>query len=137
MIWDIPLTSGLAERTVSWRGGGSPESSEFVPKIFTLAAGAHTLIVRGREADCELGTLTIAPRNSGFFSSIIVSGTSVTLTWESQSGSRYRVACKSRLTEPAWSYLSGDLTATGPTTSWTDLISGDSSQRYYAVFVSN
>lgn len=61
MIWDIPLTSGLAERTVSWRGNGTFDSAQYVPKVFTLASGTHTLIVRGREANTQLGTITITP----------------------------------------------------------------------------
>src|SRR6185503_15709201 len=61
MIWDVPITTNLAARTVSWRGSGTFDSNQFAPKVFTLAAGAHQLIVRGREADCQLGTITIAP----------------------------------------------------------------------------
>jgi hypothetical protein len=61
MIWDIPLTSGLAPRTVSWRGDGTYDNAQFAPKVFNLSAGMHTLIVRGREANCQLGTITLAP----------------------------------------------------------------------------
>jgi sulfur relay (sulfurtransferase) complex TusBCD TusD component (DsrE family) len=64
MIWDIPVTSGLAERTASWRGNGTPDSNEFAPKVFTLTAGTHQLIVRGREANTQLGTITIKPHTS-------------------------------------------------------------------------
>ena len=50
MIWDIvDVTSGFEERTVSWRGKGTPEQDEIVPKHFKLSAGAHKLIVVGRE----------------------------------------------------------------------------------------
>jgi len=59
MIWDIPLTSGMAARTVSWRGNGTPTVNQFAPKVFTLSAGTHQLIVRGREGNCALGTITI------------------------------------------------------------------------------
>ncbi len=61
MIWDIDPTSGFEERTVSWRGGGTAESDEFAPKRFTLTAGAHKLIIVGREVDTQLKTLTIVP----------------------------------------------------------------------------
>ena len=54
MIWDIPLTTGFEERTVSWRGGGTFDKNEFVPKVFNLAAGQHELIVRGREANVRI-----------------------------------------------------------------------------------
>lgn len=62
MIWDVSVTSGLIDRTVSWRGNGTPQNNQFAPKIFTLAAGTHQLIVRGREANCQLSTITITPR---------------------------------------------------------------------------
>ena len=61
MIWHIPTTTGLQSRTVSWQGNGTVDSSQFAPKIFTLAAGAHQLVIRGREANVKLGTITIAP----------------------------------------------------------------------------
>ena len=49
MIWDIPVTQGFEERTVSWRGNGTPDSPQFVTKTFNLSAGQHELIIRGRE----------------------------------------------------------------------------------------
>ena len=54
-IWDIALTSGFEQRTVSWRGSGTPDHAEHAPRVFTLAAGAHTVIVRGREAGAPQG----------------------------------------------------------------------------------
>jgi hypothetical protein len=61
MIWDVPITTGFASETVSWRGNGTPTSNQFTPKVFTLSAGTHQLIVRGREANCQLSSITIAP----------------------------------------------------------------------------
>jgi hypothetical protein len=61
MIWDVPITSGLTARTVSWRGTGTWDHNQYAPKVFNLTAGTHQLIVRGREANCRLGTITIAP----------------------------------------------------------------------------
>jgi len=52
-VWDIPVTSGFETKVVSWRGAGTPTANEFSPKVFTLAAGPHTLIIRGREARVE------------------------------------------------------------------------------------
>ncbi len=49
MVWDFDVTNGFEERTVSWRGNGSPEKDEIAPKVFQLTAGAHRLIVVGRE----------------------------------------------------------------------------------------
>ena len=61
MIWDVDPTSGFEERTVNWRGGGTAESDEIVPKRFTLTAGSHKLIIVGREVDTQLKSLTIVP----------------------------------------------------------------------------
>ena len=67
MIWDIPVTTGLTIQTVSWRGDGTVSSSspsgltaQFAPKVFSLSAGLHQLIIRGREANCQLGAIAIA-----------------------------------------------------------------------------
>lgn len=49
-VWDIEPTSGFEERVVSWRGTGDAENNEFKPKHFKLTAGAHKLILVGREA---------------------------------------------------------------------------------------
>ncbi len=60
MAWDIiPVTSGFQQRLISWRGSGTAEADEFVPKIFNLASGPHQLIIRGREADTYLQSLSI------------------------------------------------------------------------------
>jgi uncharacterized protein involved in high-affinity Fe2+ transport len=71
MIWDVPVTSGFASQTVSWRGNGTVSSTsssgltaQYAPKVFTLAAGTHQLIIRGREANVQVGTITIAPNGS-------------------------------------------------------------------------
>jgi hypothetical protein len=68
MIWDVPVTTGFASQTVSWRGNGTVDrkspsgfADQFSPKVFSLSAGTHQLIVRGREGGTQLGTITIAP----------------------------------------------------------------------------
>jgi hypothetical protein len=61
MIWDVPVTTGLMSRTVSWRGNGTFDVNQFAPKVFSLSAGTHQLIVRGREGNCQLGNITIGP----------------------------------------------------------------------------
>lgn len=62
MIWDnYPYTAGFETRTVSWRGSGGPTNDQFNPKTFNLAAGTHELIIVGREANVQLGQITISP----------------------------------------------------------------------------
>jgi fibronectin type 3 domain-containing protein len=53
-LWDIPVTTGFTNRAVSWNTSGSPQ-------LFNLAAGNHQLIIRGREPNTQLGTITISP----------------------------------------------------------------------------
>jgi hypothetical protein len=62
MTWDIPVCSVLTNCTVSWRGSGSsdPATAQYKPKVFYLPAGAHQLVIRGREPNTTLGTITIA-----------------------------------------------------------------------------
>jgi hypothetical protein len=62
MIWDINVTSGVQTRFVSWRGNGSFDQNEFVPKWFDLSAGIHQLIVRGREPNVVMTQFTIQPQ---------------------------------------------------------------------------
>jgi Protein of unknown function (DUF1565)/Right handed beta helix region len=71
MIWDIPVGPSMVSQTVSWRGNGTVSATsgsgltaQYAPKVFTLTAGTHQLIVRGREANCQLGTITITPNST-------------------------------------------------------------------------
>jgi hypothetical protein len=58
MVWDIPVYAGFTNQLVSWRGTGPTPIS---PQVWTLTAGIHQLIIRGREAGVEFGLITIAP----------------------------------------------------------------------------
>ena len=62
MIWDIqPDTNSFESRTVSWRGTGTFDNVQYPVKIFSLSAGTHQLIVRGREPNALLRRITIVP----------------------------------------------------------------------------
>jgi len=58
-IWDIPITSGFEQRIVSWRGNGTDVNNQYVPAVFTLSAGVHQLIIRGREMNVQLQSVAI------------------------------------------------------------------------------
>ena len=62
MVWDIPVTTGFQARVASWRGGGTFDANQFVPKYFLLSPGQHDLIVRGREGNTKFKTITILQR---------------------------------------------------------------------------
>lgn len=64
MIWDAPVSASAITQTVSWRGTGTSTNAQYSPKLFTLSAGTHQLIIRGREANAQLGTITIVPKST-------------------------------------------------------------------------
>jgi hypothetical protein len=61
MIWDITVTGGFVSQTASWRGNGSNTAPQYSPQVFSLSAGVHQLYVVGREANTELGQITVSP----------------------------------------------------------------------------
>jgi hypothetical protein len=99
MIWDIPVTTGLTSRTVSWRGNGTgdPALAQFSPKVFTLSAGTHQLIIRGRAANTTLGTISIAATPPTIQIQTAAGG-SVGLSIVGQPGQTYNVLSSQDLT---------------------------------------
>jgi len=59
------------------------------------------------------------------------------ITWSSVVGKVYRVASKNSLSDSTWADLSGLLTATSTTTSYTDTTASRQPQRFYVVYVTN
>ncbi len=118
MVWSIPVTTGLQSRTVSWQGNVTLGSPEFAPKVFTLNAGTHQLIIRGREANTRLGTISItaAPPKLQIRS---VPGGPVVLSGTGQAGQKYNVLSSQNFT--TWTPIgvvttdaSGSFTFTDP-----------------------
>jgi hypothetical protein len=104
MIWDVPVTTGLTSHTVSWRGNGTadPSSAQYSPKVFTLSAGLHQLIYRGREANTTLGTISIMP-TSPTLQIRTAAGDSVVLSVTGQPGQTYDVMSSQGFT--AWTLV--------------------------------
>jgi len=128
MIWDIPVTSGFTNLTANWRGNGTPTSSQFSPKIFTLTAGDHQLYVRGREPDTQLQSFTIAPPTS-LLQAIALPDRTISLLAVGQAGHQYEVQGSQDL--KSWTVL-GNVTAdsTGAIT-YTDTAAPSYSNRSY------
>ncbi len=59
MIWDIKPTRDFTARTVTWRNSGKPESNYGKVQRFSLSAGIHSLIIRGREPQTLIDKITI------------------------------------------------------------------------------
>jgi len=53
-IWNIPVTTGFENRIVFW-----PENVTPKQKNFTLAPGAHKIIVRGKAANVQIARITL------------------------------------------------------------------------------
>jgi hypothetical protein len=104
MIWDIPVTTGLTSRTVSWRGNGTgdPALAQYSPKVFTLFAGTHQLIIRGRAANTTVGTISIAA-TPPTLQIHTAAGGSVVLNIVGQPGQMYNVLSSKDLT--AWALV--------------------------------
>ena len=137
---------------VNGRGGTNSTTVLAInPRAFLLSAGLHNIVLRGREAGTGLDQILVTNDPDyvpeGIFSmdappvrisSLAVSPAgSVTFTWGAMPGKTYDVAYKSSVTDANWTDLSGDITATSASLSWTDGTGGKFAQRYYAVYVKN
>jgi len=89
-IWDIPTTAGFASRTATWRSTGS------TPKVFTLTAGTHQLIIRGREANVQLSSVTVSPAYPTIHLTI-AAGNLALLSGMAQIGQNYEVQASTDL----------------------------------------
>src|SRR5439155_5216981 len=77
-----------------WRGKGTAEANQYNPKVFYLPAGAHRLIVRGREPNCQLGQITLVPQATKSAAAarpapilrIVRSNGGIRLSWSSDAG---------------------------------------------------
>lgn len=121
MIWDVlPLTSGFETRWISWRGNGTSAANDFSPKVFTLSAGQHSLIIIGREANAALDRLEVRamgvapcpPSNPLLLNGI--------LSWNAAIGVAYRVDYKTNLSQANWE-VRGIVTATNTTARFSDI----------------
>ncbi|HXT42256.1 MAG TPA: Ig-like domain-containing protein, partial [Candidatus Angelobacter sp.] len=133
----------MVSTSVTIPAGASSAVITVVPKTATSYVGAKTMTI----TLSVNAAYTIGSANSA---SVTIAGNNVpvtslrkapanggmVITWSSQAGKTYRVADKSSLTDP-WVDLSGNITAAGPSTSWTDTTAGASKQRFYAVYGTN
>jgi len=120
-IWDIPVTTGFMSRTVSWTIGGAPQ-------IFNLGADSHQLIVRGREPNTQLSTITIAPAY-GVLQIARNANRSILLTAFGQSGHTYDVQASTNLVD--WTSLGLAAPDSSSALSFTDAAAASLPKRFY------
>jgi len=83
-------------------------------------------------SDTKFFTVTVVA--DPVIQSVVVSNSSVELTWSAIAGQSYRLQSKTNLTDITWNDLSPDITASGPTASGADT-SGTGVQQFYRVRV--
>ncbi len=111
----------------------------------TAPAGTYSYMVRavalvtnpsGSYYDPSQGAFASATA-SGYSGPITAKATAtrsgVSISWNSQAGISYHIDASPTLNPANWSNLSGSLTATGSTMSWTDPGSGSAIMRFYRV----
>jgi hypothetical protein len=130
MIWDIPVCSELTSHTVSWRGNGNgdPASSQYSPKVFTLSAGMHQLIIRGREANTRLSTISIAPAPP-VLQIHAAPGGSVILSGTGEAGQKYNVLCSQDL--KVWTVMGAVTIDDGGSFQFTDPAASSRPKSFY------
>jgi len=62
-----------------------------------------------------------------------MSAGSTMLRWTSLAGRVYRVEYKNELSDPGWTNLSGDVSATSSLTTWSDTAAGANPRQFYRV----
>jgi hypothetical protein len=61
VIWDIPVSHGFTNRTVTWRSEGTATNAVPHRRIFRLTPGPHQVVFRGgEEAGARLDRIAIA-----------------------------------------------------------------------------
>jgi hypothetical protein len=113
----INATNGV----LTWNPGMGSANTTNTVSVRVCDDGAPSLSVTN--------TFTVAVLPPLAIGSITSSNGAITLSWRSISGRTYRVEYKNNLSDPMWSALPPDVTATGPSASRTDAASAP--QRFY------
>jgi hypothetical protein len=114
------------------------------PRIFTLSAGRHTLVFRGREVNTGIDQVLVTNDRS-YVPDIIFTITTptplassitldpagaATVSWPTVAGKTYRVMYKNSFMDATWKRLHPDVTADGNRASQSDYVVGN---RFYQV----
>jgi subtilisin family serine protease len=140
---DFRGTQGNLPATLTIPAGARSATLGIVPLPSANVIGAKTSILTlTANAAYVIGTPTsasigIAGNRADIGGINRVVGGNIRLMWATIQGKGYRVACKNSLSELTWANLSGVITATGTSVSWTDTNAGAPRQRFYTVYVVN
>jgi hypothetical protein len=99
--------------------------------------GSYGITVRvtddGSPSLSDMKTFTVIVISRPRIESITASGGTVTISWSALAGQRYHLQYKTKLDEPIWNDLAGDLTATSDVAAKSDTPGLDAKQRFYRV----
>ena len=121
MIWNLGVSSAVTTQTVSWGG-----ISDAVQKVFFLSAGTHQVIVRGREANAQLGAITFLPAPLYLQ---VLADKKVVVAGVAQASHAYDIQATTNFT--TWTTLTNVMTDTTGRFSYTDPGSSTIKGRYY------
>ena len=124
----IPAGATSATLTVTPKASASLIAS----KTVTLTLSANAAYAVGSPSSASITLI-----GNSVPSNVSKTGNSMRIRWASTVGRTYRVAYKDNLADVNWMNLSGAITATATSTSYSDTTSGASRQRYYMVYVLN
>ena len=141
MPTSITIPAGSAAYTMNIVGRDNQTHAN--PETVVLSLSGDPSYQMGSPANAIMTIVTNAPSGGGSGGSpnIILQATKtlgggMKFTWNSVAGKIYRVASKGDMTS-AWKDLSGNITATGATTTWTDTVMSAAKQQFYTVYVTN
>jgi hypothetical protein len=125
----VTIPAGAASATVTIN---PLSSSNSVPtKTVTLTLSSATNNSYGVSPSNSASLFLLG--NSVSPTAFKVNSNGASLTWPSISNAVYHVSYKNKLTDPAWTTLSGDLTALSTTNSWRDTSAASSPTRFYII----
>ena len=104
---------------------------------FAVYGGTVTWDCAGKSGIVGGSPTAPAPTSSVPCSLSRAAGGSMQFNWPGAAGKIYRVAYKNSLADAAWTDLSGNISGTGATCSWTDSTAATASQRFYVVYATN
>jgi hypothetical protein len=132
-------SGGTAPYTYSWSPTtGLSDATAANPTAEIGSTTTYTVTVTDHNGCTAIASVVLTVPPLPNIESTVMSGTDVTLVWDSLAGQTYRVQYTTDLPDPPtpaiWTDLTPDVTATGATATYTDH-TGAATQRFYRIFI--
>jgi hypothetical protein len=126
---------GTGPYTYSWTPTtGLSDATAANPTATVTSATTYTVTVTDHNGCTANASVVLSVPPLPNIESTTVSGTDVTVVWDSLAGATYRVQYKTDLTDTAWTDLTPDVTASGATAAYIDSV-GAATQRFYRISI--